>query len=242
MSAVVDSTTIEHRLPGGPGVVLAGTRAILPLTAGLIPFGLAIGASAHEAGLPWGPALASAVLLYGGSAQVVAQELVTAGASTAVILTGILAVNARLLLYGAGLAPHLRGTSVAYRTLASYLLVDPVFVVATEHHATAVDPRERRHFYLGAAVTLWVVWVTVNLAGVLAGSVLPAAVPATLLLPLALTGLSVRSARARTGVIAAVVAAAGALALHGLPHDTGFVAAGLLGVLVATWLSGRVRS
>jgi predicted branched-subunit amino acid permease len=44
--------------------------------------------------------------VFGGTAQLLAVQLLDTGASVAVVALGALVVNARMLLYGAALAPY----------------------------------------------------------------------------------------------------------------------------------------
>ena len=69
-------------------------------------------------------------LLVGGAAQLLAVQLLSAGASGVVVAAAALIVNARMLLYGAAVAPHAAAWPARWRWLAAYLLADPVYALA----------------------------------------------------------------------------------------------------------------
>jgi predicted branched-subunit amino acid permease len=226
--------TTAHRDPA-----VAGARDILPLLAALAPFGMAIGATAAAAD---GSALAGwagSWLIYGGTAQLVTAQLHDGGAALPAIAVAVLVANARLSLFGAAMATHWQSTSLRWRLLGGYLLVDPVYVVAAAHHAGSSDPRERRRYYLGAGITMWVGWVAANGAGAVAGGNLPEFLGPAVLLPLALVAMTLRAATDRPGRVAAVAAALVALALHGLPMHSGVLVAGAVGIAAGMRTEGR---
>jgi predicted branched-subunit amino acid permease len=210
-----------------------------PLTLGLLPLGLTIGAGASNAALSpvvgWGVAVA----LYGGSTQLAAVELLGAGAGVVAVLFAISMTNLRLLLYSNGMRGHWKGTSRSWRLVAGYFLVDPVFLVCATDEGSRLPSTDRRHYYLGAALSLWAPWVVVNGVGYSIGAQLPEVAWAGLLTPMVLTGLVARAAATKPAVIAAVVAAVGAVGLRWVPHDLGFVAGGVLGIAVAVALERR---
>src|SRR5262245_23337931 len=109
-----------------------GMVAMLPIAAGLAPFGFAIGASVANNDLNGPAGWAMSATIYAGSAQAAAIDLLHDGAGLAVILATIAIVNARLLLYGASMAPHWASAPRSFKLIASYLLVDPTFALTIE--------------------------------------------------------------------------------------------------------------
>ena len=209
---------------------LAGARDILPLLVALAPFGMAIGATAAAADGSAIAGWAGSWLIYGGTAQLMTAQLHDAGAAIPTIAVAVLIANARLSLFGAAMATHWQGTSLRWRLMAGYLLVDPVYVVASSHHAGTADPDTRRRYYLGAALTMWIGWVVANGAGSAVGGNLPEFLGSAVLLPLALVAMTVRNSGDRPGRVAAVTAALLAVALHGLPMRGGILVAGAAGI------------
>src|SRR4051812_200414 len=94
---------------------LDGVRAMLPLLLGVAPFGLVIGVTVAELGLPHLAGWSLGWLVYAGSAQLAAVGLLAGSASAAVVVASVAVINLRLALYSAAMAPHWRGTSTAGR-------------------------------------------------------------------------------------------------------------------------------
>ena len=57
-------------------------------------------------------------------------ELLSPGTAHSLLVLAALVVNARMLLYGAALAPHTTDWSARGRWAAGYLLTDPVYALA----------------------------------------------------------------------------------------------------------------
>ena len=188
-------------------------RAMVPLLLGVAPFGLVIGVTVAELGLPHLAGWSLGWLVYAGSAQLAAVGLLAGSASAVVVVASVAVINLRLALYSAAMAPHWRGTSTAWRLVAAYLLVDPSFAVGTQSYDGSRPPRQAHLHYLGAALVLWAGWLTVIGIGVTAGATLPPELRLESFGPLYLVTLVVMSARtaaARVGVAVAVVTAVAA--------------------------------
>ena len=84
-------------------VVTRACRDAIPVVLAYAPFGLALGATLAATRIPPPIAWSSSPLLFSGAAQLLAVQLLDAGASVGVVVLGALVVNARMLLYGAGI-------------------------------------------------------------------------------------------------------------------------------------------
>jgi predicted branched-subunit amino acid permease len=215
---------------------LDGVRAMLPLLLGVAPFGLVIGVTVAELGLPHLAGWSLGWLVYAGSAQLAAVGLLAGSASAVVVVASVAVINLRLALYSAAMAPHWRGTSKAWRLVAAYLLVDPSFAVGAQSYDGSRPRRQAHLHYLGAALVLWVGWLIVIAIGVTAGATMPPELRVESIGPLYIVTLVVMSARtaaARVGVAVAVVTAGGAslLPLH-LGPAVGMAAGLVAGSLV----------
>ena len=85
-----------------------GFVEMLPACLGLIPFGLVCGVGAQAAGADWLATLGMATIIFSGAAQVLAVQLYSAGAPTAVIILTCFVLGLRLLMYSAAMAPLLK--------------------------------------------------------------------------------------------------------------------------------------
>jgi predicted branched-subunit amino acid permease len=179
---------------------------MLPLLAGVAPMGLVIGVAVAEGGLPTGPGLATGWLIYSGSAQLAVLDLLRHDTPLAVVAITVLAINARLVLYGGALARHWRRTPLWWRLVGAYLIIDPSFLVGADGY------RQRRGhaYYVGGAVVLWLGWQACIVTGLLVGSAVPAGLElefvATLYL-VAMAVLRMTDRPARIGIVAGAVAA-----------------------------------
>jgi branched chain amino acid efflux pump len=215
-----------------------GARDSVAVIVAYVPFGLTIGAAMANAGVPPLVAWASSPLLFGGAGQLLAVQLLGAGAGAAVTVLAALVVNARFLLYSAALGPHVADWPRRGRWAAAYLLADPVYALTAARFsgpAGAGAPRDRMAYYAGVGVTLWCAWLLLTGLGMLLAAVLPAgfrldlAAPLTfllLLLPMLGTGAAV--AAAAVGGLAAVAASGLPLGLNVLVGAAAGAAAGAL--------------
>jgi predicted branched-subunit amino acid permease len=110
--------------PSATQAFLQGLRALLPLTPGVIPFGLVTGVMAVELGLSPATAMGMTLLFYSGSAQMVALQLLSNGVLPVAIVATALIINLRFIMYSASLAPHFHGLPRRWTWPLCYLLSD----------------------------------------------------------------------------------------------------------------------
>jgi predicted branched-subunit amino acid permease len=191
----------------GHGDFVDGARAITPMVVGVVPFGVAIGAVAAAAHLPTGIGWTGSFLLLGGSAQLTVIQLLDGGTAGAVAVLAALLINARLLVYGAGLAQWFPTTSTRGRLLLAIPLIDQLYLTTTtEFQAANRDERARRRFYAGAAAHLWIAWIVAQTGGVLLGRGVPSWLGLDAASPIALSGLLAVSVSSRAASRAALAA------------------------------------
>lgn len=217
----------------------AGVRDELPLLIGVMPFGLIYGVLALEAGLSPAAAQMMSSIVFAGSAQFITTQLVREAVPGLVIVLTIAVVNMRHMLYSASIAPYLRGLSMKWKVLLSYLLTDEAYAVAiVDYERRGLTPYGHWYF-LGAGLTLWFSWQLSTFAGILLGATLPESWPLDFALPITFIALVIPTLRDRPAVAASLTAGAVALAAYDLPYKLGLMLAGVLGILVGTWLEGR---
>jgi predicted branched-subunit amino acid permease len=164
---------------------------MVPWLVGVVPFGLVIGLSAAQADIPTLAGWLTGPLIYAGSSQVATIGMLDAGAAPVVIVVAALVINIRLILYSATMSRHWRGTSLRWRFVAAYFLVDPSFAVGLDGYARQLD-RDRAHaHYLGGGVLLWVSWLAAIGIGATVGAGLPTWLDLEFVIPLYLVGVVV---------------------------------------------------
>jgi predicted branched-subunit amino acid permease len=219
-----------------------GARASVAVIVAYVPFGLTIGAAMASAGVPPLIAWASSPLLFGGAGQLLAVQLLGAGAGAAVTVLAALVVNARFLLYSAALGPHVADWPRRGRLAAAYLLADPVYVLAAARFARpdgGGTPRDRMAYYTGVGVTLWCAWLLLTGLGMLVAGMLPAGLRLDAAAPLTFLLLLLPMLGARAQVVAAVVGGLAAVAAAGLPLGLNVLVGAAAGVVAGTLAGGR---
>jgi branched chain amino acid efflux pump len=161
----------EPKTESPAAAFVAGAKAIVPVLLALIPFGVAFGATAIDNGLSTMEALGMSVFVFAGAARLAAIPLLSAGASVAMVVLTVLMVNLRLTLYSASLAPHFKRLPVGWKGLLSYLLTDQAYAATiTRFDAGETEEPDKRWYYLGVALSIWVAFQAATLAGAFLGA------------------------------------------------------------------------
>jgi 4-azaleucine resistance transporter AzlC len=208
-----------------------GVRDLLPILLGVVPFGLIYGALAINAHLTTLAAQAMSSILFAGSAQFIAAQLIGTGSSALVILMVVFVVNLRHALYSASVAPHIQHLKPGWKLLLAYLLTDEAYAVTITHFNQEGNQPHRHWYFLGAGLTLWTSWQVSTALGIFVGAQIPQNWPLDFVLPLTFIALVVPALKDRAGVAAAAAASLTGLLTMGFPLKTGLLAAALVGIL-----------
>ena len=217
----------------------AGVRAELPLLLGVAPFGMIYGVLALNAGLAPAPAQLMSSIVFAGSAQFITAQLIREAVPGLVIVLTIAVVNLRHMLYSASIAPYVRTLPVGWKVLLSYLLTDEAYAVTILNYEQEDSLPTGHWFFLGAGLTLWISWQLSTAVGILLGTTLPESWPLDFALPITFIALIIPALKDRPAIAASLTAGVVALLAYGLPYKLGLMLAGLLGILVGTWLEER---
>jgi 4-azaleucine resistance transporter AzlC len=211
---------------------VSGAKAIVPVLLALIPFAVAFGATAMGSGLSTLEALAMSVFVFAGAAQLAAIPLISAGASVAVVVLTVLVINLRLTLYSASLAPHFRGLTAGWKGLLSYLLTDQAYAATiTSFDDGRIEEPDKRWYYLGVALALWVTWQAATMLGVFLGAWASEGWSLDFVLPLIFIALALPAIKDRMTAAAALSAGGTAVFAAAMPLNLGLITAALVGVL-----------
>lgn len=208
---------------------------MLPLWAGMVPFGIAYALAAAEAGLSAFETQLMSLAVFAGAAQFSAAALFADGASGFSILLTAFALNIRHLLYGLTLSRRFV-LSFRQRLLAAHLLTDEAFGVA--YASGSSNPS----FLFGSESSLFFVWNVSTLIGISLGDVLadPSQLGLDFIFPLAFLALLVPLLRGRVELEVAVVAGAVAwLCSRAWPVGPSVLMAGVVGSLLGAWLTRK---
>jgi branched chain amino acid efflux pump len=211
---------------------ISGAKVVVPVLLALIPFALAFGASATEGGLSAFEAVAMSVLVFAGAAQLAAVQLIAAGAPVAIVVLTVLTINLRLTLYSASLAPHLGRLPAGWKGLLSYLLTDQAYAATiTRFDAGETKDPDKRWYFLGAALAVWITWQTGTAIGVFLGRWVSEGWSLDFVLPLTFIALALPTIKDRATTAAALLAGVAAVFAAVLPLNLGLVTAAAVGVL-----------
>jgi predicted branched-subunit amino acid permease len=161
-----------------------------------------------------------------------AVPLLSAGASVAIVLLTVLIINLRLTLYSASLAPHFRRLPAGWKGLLAYLLTDQVYAATiTRFNEGETREADKRWYYLGVALAIWVTWQAATMAGVVLGAWASEGWSLDFVLPLIFIAAAVPAIKDRTTGAASLSAGVAAVLCAALPLNLGLITAALVGVL-----------
>ena len=207
----------------------------LPIVLGYLPVGFAYGVLAVKAGLGVAYAMLMSVLVYAGSAQLIAVNMFGSGAPVVSIVVMTFVVNLRHVLFSAALSPYLKGWSRTRLAVFAFELTDEAFALhATRFHNRQRDPAKT----LAINVCAQSAWVAGSLAGALAGGYVPDVRPLGLdfALPAMFAVLLVGQLTSKAHVLAAALGAAFTLVISQTPAASYAV---LAGAVAAAALASR---
>jgi len=189
-------------------------------------------------------------IVFAGSAQFVATQLIGAGTPAGLLLLTTFVVNLRHLLYSASLAPYLRPLRAAWKVALAYLLTDEAYAVAITHYSQTSptratppphrdEPDHRHWFFLGAGLTLWTTWQASTAAGLYLGARIPTSWHLEFALPLTFLALARPAVTDRATAITVLVASVVGIASYGLAMRLGIIVGALAGIaagiVAETW-------
>lgn len=218
-----------------------GVRDEAPILLGVAPFGMIFGALAVNAHIAAPAAQAMSSIIFAGSSQFIAAQMIGAGTSGLVLLLVVFVVNLRHALYSVSVAPHMRNLSTGWKILLAYLLTDEAYAVTITHFNRESDPANKHWYFLGAGLTLWAAWQASTALGIFIGAQLPQDWPLSLMLPLTFIALIVPVIKDKASVAAAVTAALVGLLTVGFPLKTGLLVAAFVGIVAGLLVEGRPK-
>lgn len=182
----------------------------LPVMLGYLPVGFAYGVLAHKAGLGSFNTILMSLIVYAGSAQLIAVGMFAGGAAPVAIVVTTLIVNLRHLLMAAALSPYLQHWRSVDLAVFAGELTDETFGLHSVHFARERANKSRAITVNLASQFAWVVGSVLGLyGGQLIGDIRHLALDYAL--PAMFIALLVMQLRSRIDVL--VAALSGALAV-----------------------------
>ena len=152
-------------------IVLKGFLDMLPLSLAVLPWGVLCGSLAIQRDFTPVEALLMPLLVFAGSAQLVAIELIASNVPLATILLTTFIISSRHFLYGLALRDKLKGLSSRWRLSLGFLLTDELFALSTA--VRSLKGKLRLVYGLAAGGSFYFFWLLWNIIGIIAGSYLP---------------------------------------------------------------------
>lgn len=223
-----------------------GFRDGSPFILVLTPFALLFGVVATEAGLTVFETLAFSVTVVAGTAQFAALQLMSDDAPTLIVIASALAVNLRMAMYSASLAPHFAGAPLWQRALAAYAIVDQSAALSINKFDDAPhEPRDAKiAYFIGVVTPVFPTWYIFTLVGAVGGKAVPESWALDFALPITFLAMIGPMLRTPAHMAAALVSVIGALVFVAIPFNLGLLLAAFLAILtgarVELYLSRKV--
>jgi predicted branched-subunit amino acid permease len=212
----------------------AGFAEMVPACVAMTPFGLVCGIGAAAAGASiWG-ALGLSAIVFSGAAQILAVQLIAAGAPLAVIVLTCFVAGLRFLIYSAAMAPYLRPLPPRWQKGLAFLLTDQAFAASIRRFDAGADPRAGGMHFLGGGFALWALWQLMNVVGYFLGNVIPSSWSLEFAVPLCFIALVAPHFRTPPTIVAALAAGVSVIALASLPMKLNLIVAGIIGIVAGT--------
>lgn len=138
----------------------------VPIVLGYVPIGLTFGVLAQKAGISGLNTVLMSLLVYAGSAQLIAVGQFAAGMPPLSIVLTTFVVNLRHLLFSATVAPFLKGWRSTQLAAFAYELTDETFAV---HSARFASHGPNRNEAFAINITAQASWVLGTLLGIALG-------------------------------------------------------------------------
>ena len=195
---------------------------------GTAPFGVVFGAFALEMklGVLGGQGLSA--IVFAGSSQFVGANLYGQGASLLIIFITTVFINLRHALYGAALAPKLSQIKTRERVLMSFFITDEAFAIVSRF-----DVILSRYFW-GTALAMYVNWQVWTFVGLVSGGYLKEYLSLNLgfvLVP-AFIAIIIPQIKTQSSILCVTLAAGLSLIFANLPHQSGFMIAAVLAIII----------
>ena len=227
----------------GESALASAFRQTLPIILGYVPVGFAYGVLAQKSGLSGINTILMSVLVFAGSAQLIAVGLFAAGAAPLAIVATTFVVNLRHLLMSAALAPYLRAWSKTRLALFAYQMTDETFALHANRFAR--DETGAGETF-GINVIAQSAWVGGTVLGLAASTLITDIRPIGLdyALPAMFIALLLGQLKSRQHLAVAVIAGllSTALMLAGLDQShvlAATIIAATIGLGVHAWTSKR---
>jgi 4-azaleucine resistance transporter AzlC len=144
-----------------------------PVMVSVFAFGLVYGVLAIKSTLTLTETVLSCIIVLAGMAQFASLPLFAAGASPWVIIGTTFIINMRHFIMGASLSTYLKKKDLFPKLVASHLLIDESFAMATAYaEKNKVKDDSIRDYMIGSGIAVTVAWLVGTYLGAVFGNFL----------------------------------------------------------------------
>ncbi|MBB5515014.1 putative branched-subunit amino acid permease [Rubricella aquisinus] len=225
--------------------LVEGMVDALPFILIVVPFALLFGVAATEAGLSLVETMSMTVLVIAGAAQFTALALMEEQAPTLIVVFTALAVNLRMVLYSASIAPHLGKAKLWQRAVVAYFLVDQSYAMSQiRFDKQPQEPLARKlAYFAGLMIPVAPLWYAGTYVGAVVGEAIPPEFALDFAVPITFLSMVAPMLRSLPHLVAAFVSVAGTLALIWVPYSMGLLIAAVFamgaGAMTELWMDRR---
>lgn len=190
----------------------------IPLGIGVTIYGLVYGILGRQGNLPFWFVLGMSLLVFAGSSQIMALQMVISGAGLASTVFTVLIVNLRHVIMAADLSVYLRNTSNAEKLRNAFFLTDESYTATYVRFRISGASAD---YMFGCGMDIYLFWALSSAAGYFFGNLVPSMLEPALSFAMAAAFLSmllpvVKDFPTVAAVLtSAVTAVAGAVCLPG---------------------------
>jgi len=158
------------------------------------------------------------------------------------VLATSLAVNLRMAMYSASLAPHLGPVPWWKRAVVAYFMVDQAYAASILKYEDSpqMTPRQKLAYYMGVITPVCPMWYVATYGGAVLGDVIPQSLPIDFAVPITFLALIVPMLRSFAHVVAALVSIIGVLVFSFVPFNLGLLLAALLAMVAGAEVERQI--
>ncbi|HWQ51251.1 MAG TPA: AzlC family ABC transporter permease [Terriglobales bacterium] len=203
-----------------------GAADILPLAVSAAVFGAVYGMTSRRFGFPLWSVAAMSLMIFAGSSQFMAANVLYGGAGPLSTVATIGIVNLRMLLLSTALNERVKDHfSLRQRLAGAFFLTDESFVT---YYGSLGETAPSAGRYMGASLCIYIFWICSCVAGFQFGAILPERVAALLsfAFPATFAAMVAPQIKTKPTVVAALVAAVTAVICYLLIPGKTYIIAG----------------
>lgn len=217
----------------------SGAKAMLPITTGVIPFGLVMGTVAADANLSLIQTMGMNTFVFAGASQLAALDLMLKDTPALVIIVTGIIINLRFLLYSAALAPVFEKEKFLKKFFTSYTLTDQTYTALIINEDKLKNNHEKISFYLGSAVVMFFAWQLSVLSGFIFGNFASKSISLDYAVPLSFIALVVPTLKNRNYYYVAGISCLCSLIFKSFPMNLGLLISAAIAIVSGYFLSKK---